>query len=72
MHDEKCNKICRHLVIKLGKRTLVIIQMVIHGWILAHTFDDHVVKDHTNIYHLSHLFSSPSKSRILNNNKSSL
>jgi hypothetical protein len=41
-----CEKIGRHLMIKIGKRILIIIRITIHGWILASTLDNHVVQHH--------------------------
>jgi hypothetical protein len=42
------------------------------GSSLAVTLDDHVVLDHTHMYHLPHLVFRPCKSRAPNNSKSRL
>jgi hypothetical protein len=64
VHDEKIGKICKHIVINSGKRTLKIIRIIIVGRMLVLTLDDHVVHANASIHHLPRLLLRPSDSGI--------
>jgi hypothetical protein len=72
MHSEESNKLCRHLMVNLHKRTLPLVETNMPGLSLAVILDDHVMHDHTSLNHLPYLIVRPRKSRIPNNSKLSL
>src|SRR5215216_5818021 len=56
----------RHLMIRLGKRSLSVVWLVLLDqthWILSLILNDHVVQDHTTVHHFPHLIFRPSHSR---------
>jgi hypothetical protein len=64
MQGEEIKTIRRHQMIKNGKRTLMVIQMIIHCWSFVVTLDNHVAHDHVSIHHLPHVLLGPRKCRI--------
>jgi hypothetical protein len=68
MPDEESRKFSGHLIIKLCKRTYVVICMIII-WFSPLTVNNHVVHDHTTVHHLPHLRFRPSKNWIPDNSK---
>jgi hypothetical protein len=71
MHGEESRKLNGHLVIKLCKRTYVVVCMIII-WFSPLTLNNYVVQDHTTVHHLLHLRFRPSKSWVPDNGKTRL
>jgi hypothetical protein len=54
MYGEESRKLSGHLIIKLCKMTYIVVRVIII-WFSPLTLNNHVVQDHTTLYHLPHL-----------------